>query len=176
MQNVVGTRHQQVTDCLWRDRVSFGCYFGFRGVLRVQIFRNCLNILYAVCPYRKRRTQHDCFNSPAVNRRAAIDQFIDAIRATGLVPPNSIKDDGKIHRFATSDRRRDDAGWLCLLRRQHPPLVPSGPGAPDVTVHGAWTLAARWTPPKSPHIRLSKGRCADNARPRKATRATNASP
>lgn len=41
----------------------------------------------------------------------AADAFRAAIAASGLRPPSVIVPDGRIHRFATSDRRRDDAGW-----------------------------------------------------------------
>jgi putative DNA primase/helicase len=39
------------------------------------------------------------------------EQFRDAIRATGLTPPNSISADGKIHRFSSNGKPRDDSGW-----------------------------------------------------------------
>ena len=40
--------------------------------------------------------------------------FQSAIAAAGLTPPDTIIADGKIHRFATNDRRGDDAGWYIL--------------------------------------------------------------
>ena len=40
--------------------------------------------------------------------------FQGAIAAAGLTPPDTIIADGKIHRFATNDRRGDDAGWYIL--------------------------------------------------------------
>ncbi len=40
--------------------------------------------------------------------------FQAAIADAGLTPPDSIIADGKIHRFATKDKRTDDAGWYCL--------------------------------------------------------------
>lgn len=40
--------------------------------------------------------------------------FQGAIAAAGLTPPDTIISDGKIHRFATNDRRGDDAGWYIL--------------------------------------------------------------
>ncbi len=43
-----------------------------------------------------------------------IEQFRDAIRSAGLTPPNTIIDDGKIHRFSTGGKPRDDSGW-CVL-------------------------------------------------------------
>ena len=49
-------------------------------------------------------------------------QLIDAIRAVGLEPPHSIVMDGKIHRFNTSGKRGDDAGWYIV----YPDGVPSG--------------------------------------------------
>jgi putative DNA primase/helicase len=40
-----------------------------------------------------------------------IDGFRLAIAAAGLAPPETIIDDGAIHRFATNGRRGDDSGW-----------------------------------------------------------------
>lgn len=38
-------------------------------------------------------------------------QFSDAIKASGLTPPDTIMTDGKLHRFSSNGRRDDDAGW-----------------------------------------------------------------
>jgi len=43
-----------------------------------------------------------------------IEQFRDAIQASGLTPPDSIEADGKLRRFASNGRRNDDAGWYLL--------------------------------------------------------------
>lgn len=43
-----------------------------------------------------------------------IEQFRDAIRSAGLTPPDTIIDDGKIHRFRTNGKPRDDSGWYIL--------------------------------------------------------------
>jgi phage/plasmid primase-like uncharacterized protein len=48
--------------------------------------------------------------------------FRDAIRAAGLTPPEQVIDDGKRHRFATSNRRGDVAGWYIL----HGDGIPAG--------------------------------------------------
>jgi phage/plasmid primase-like uncharacterized protein len=48
--------------------------------------------------------------------------FRDAIVAAGLTPPDNIVDDGKRHRFATSSRRGDGAGWYVL----HGDGIPAG--------------------------------------------------
>jgi putative DNA primase/helicase len=45
----------------------------------------------------------------------AQSQFSDAIRASGLPPPDSIIDDGKLHRFSSNGKRSDDAGWYVLF-------------------------------------------------------------
>lgn len=45
----------------------------------------------------------------------SIDQFRTAIAAAGLTPPDSINADGKIHRFSTSGRASDKAGWCQLF-------------------------------------------------------------
>lgn len=42
-------------------------------------------------------------------------QFRDAILKAGIQPPADIVDDGVLHRFATGDRRNDDAGWYTLF-------------------------------------------------------------
>ena len=42
------------------------------------------------------------------------DQFMTAIAAAGLTPPDVIHGDGVLHRFSTSGRRGDDSGWYVL--------------------------------------------------------------
>src|SRR5262249_34999098 len=43
----------------------------------------------------------------------SIEQFRSAILAAGITPPQTIRADGKIHRFSTNGRG-DDAGWYVL--------------------------------------------------------------
>ena len=43
-----------------------------------------------------------------------VEQFKDAMRAAGLIPPDAIEP-GRIVRFSTSDKRGDDAGWCWLF-------------------------------------------------------------
>lgn len=43
-----------------------------------------------------------------------IDQFRDAIAVAGLTPPNDIQGDGKLHRFSTNGKPKDEAGWYAL--------------------------------------------------------------
>ena len=43
-----------------------------------------------------------------------ITDFRDAMLAAGLTPPQHIHADGKVHRFSTSGKRWDKAGWYCL--------------------------------------------------------------
>jgi putative DNA primase/helicase len=43
--------------------------------------------------------------------RAEIEQFRAAIHNAGLTPPELIEPDGKLHRFASSGKRSDDACW-----------------------------------------------------------------
>ncbi|MGE5141448.1 MAG: AAA family ATPase [Rudaea sp.] len=38
-------------------------------------------------------------------------QFRDAIARAGLTPPDNIRADGELHRFASNGKRGDDAGW-----------------------------------------------------------------
>lgn len=51
-----------------------------------------------------------------------IEQFRAAILAAGLTPPDDIHGDGKLHRFSTSGKPRDEAGWYVL----HLDGVPAG--------------------------------------------------
>lgn len=51
-----------------------------------------------------------------------IEQFLQAIRAAGIYPPTEIVADGKIHRFASSGKRNDDAGWYVY----HDDATPAG--------------------------------------------------
>lgn len=52
----------------------------------------------------------------------AIEQFRTAIHNAGLHPPEVIEPDGKLHRFASNDRRSDDAGWYVF----HHDGIPAG--------------------------------------------------
>jgi putative DNA primase/helicase len=51
-----------------------------------------------------------------------VDQFLIAIVASGMTPPTTILDDGKLHRFSPTGKRGDDAGWYVL----HLDGVPAG--------------------------------------------------
>ena len=51
-----------------------------------------------------------------------IDLFKDAIAAAGLPPPDTINADGKIHRFSSNGKPRDDSGWYML----HLDGIPAG--------------------------------------------------
>lgn len=53
---------------------------------------------------------------------SAVDQFMSAIEAAGMVAPTTIHDDGKLHRFSPTGKRGDDAGWYVL----HLDGVPAG--------------------------------------------------
>lgn len=44
-----------------------------------------------------------------------IHQFQDAIRSAGLIPPDVIETDGKLHRFSSNGKRGDGAGWYLLF-------------------------------------------------------------
>lgn len=43
-----------------------------------------------------------------------IDQFRDAMAGAGLIPPDHIEADGTLHRFSSTGKRGDMAGWYCL--------------------------------------------------------------
>ncbi len=47
-------------------------------------------------------------------------QFQDAIAALGIVPPDDIVADGKIHRFSSNGRPNNDAGWYVLYEGDIP--------------------------------------------------------
>ncbi len=49
-------------------------------------------------------------------------QFRDAIQSAGLIPPDVIEPDGKLHRFASNGKHGDDAGWYAL----HDDGIPAG--------------------------------------------------
>ena len=42
------------------------------------------------------------------------NQFLDAIASAGPTPPEDIIDDGKIHRFSSNGKPRDESGWYVL--------------------------------------------------------------
>jgi uncharacterized protein (DUF927 family)/phage/plasmid primase-like uncharacterized protein len=52
----------------------------------------------------------------------ALSQFRDAIVAAGLTPPDSIEADGKLRRFSSNGKPKDDAGWYVL----HGGAIPAG--------------------------------------------------
>jgi putative DNA primase/helicase len=74
-----------------------------------------------------------------------IDQFKDAIAAAGLIPPDVIHADGKLHRFSASGKRGDDTGW-CVL---HLDDVPAG-------VFGCWRLGITETWCGKPDTQLTQ--------------------
>ena len=84
--------------------------------------------------------------------RECIEQFRTAIRNAGLVPPDVVEADGKIHRFASNGKPGDDAGWYVL----HVDGIPAG-------VFGDWRtgeirtwkadVLRGWLPEEEPHHR-----------------------
>jgi putative DNA primase/helicase len=64
-----------------------------------------------------------------------LNAFRVSIEAAGLTPPDTVVDDGKIHRFSTNGKPRDEAGWYML----HGDGVPAG-------TFGCWRsgLQANW--------------------------------
>lgn len=51
-----------------------------------------------------------------------IDQFLRSIQAAGITPPDSVLEDGKLHRFSSNGKPRDEAGWYIL----HSGNIPAG--------------------------------------------------
>jgi len=43
-----------------------------------------------------------------------ITSFREAIQLAGIRPPEIIHDDGQLHRFGTSEKPGDKAGWYIL--------------------------------------------------------------
>ena len=80
----------------------------------------------------------------------AVEQFRDAIRAAGLVPPDTIEADGELHRFASNGKRGDLAGWYTL----HGDGIPAGS-------FGCWRLG------------LSESWCANIGRSPRTTSANS---
>jgi putative DNA primase/helicase len=62
------------------------------------------------------------------------EQFREAIRMAGLVPPDTIHPDGKLHRFACDGKRGDDAGWYVLFAN----ATPAG-------IFGSWRTGEKHT-------------------------------
>ena len=60
--------------------------------------------------------------SPIAAAINPLQAFQAAMLAAGMTPPDTIIADGKIHRFATNDRRGDDAGFYVL----HLDGIPAG--------------------------------------------------
>jgi len=54
-------------------------------------------------------------------------QLADAMLSAGIEPPENIKIDGKVHRFSTNGRKRDDSGWYIIF-----------PDAPVAGRFGCW--------------------------------------
>lgn len=65
---------------------------------------------------------------------AHVDEFRQAIMSAGLPAPRSIEADGALHRFSTSDRRRDSAGWYVLF-----------PDSPVAGIFGCWRTGEQHT-------------------------------
>ena len=62
-------------------------------------------------------------------------QFRDAIVAAGLTPPDVIEADGKLRRFSSNGKLKDDAGWYVL----HGGAIPAGTiGDHRTGVHQNW--------------------------------------
>ena len=74
------------------------------------------------------------------------EHFRLAIAAQGLEPPESINADGVIHRFSSSGRRGDDAGWYVL----HLDGIPAGSfGCWRSDVNSSWCAKSDSTMTKS---------------------------
>jgi putative DNA primase/helicase len=52
----------------------------------------------------------------------AVEQFRDAIQSAGLPPPHIVIPGGKLHRFATNGKPKDDSGWYVF----HEDGIPAG--------------------------------------------------
>jgi len=50
----------------------------------------------------------------------AVMEFREAIASAGLTPPDDIIDDGKLHRFSSNGKKRDDSGWYKIVLDERP--------------------------------------------------------
>ncbi len=67
--------------------------------------------------------------------RDVTEQFRDAIKSAGLIPPDMIESDGRLHRFGSIGKRGDNAGWYAL----HGDGVPAGSfGDWRTGIHETW--------------------------------------
>lgn len=65
--------------------------------------------------FNRKSTTHRGFPAPTgILGSNPAEQFRAAIASSGLIPPETIEGDGKIHRFSSSGRRGDDSGWYLL--------------------------------------------------------------
>ena len=55
-------------------------------------------------------------------KKDPIELFRSAMESAGLMPPDDIRADGKLHRFSPSGKRKDDAAWYVL----HLDNIPAG--------------------------------------------------
>lgn len=62
------------------------------------------------------------------------EQFRSAILTAGLTPPDAIEADGRLHRFSTNGKAKDDAGWYMLYLD----------GTPAGTF-GCWRTGRKWS-------------------------------
>ncbi len=74
-----------------------------------------------------------------------INAFKDSIASAGLIPPDVIHADGKLHRFSASGKRGDDTGWHVL----HLDGVPAG-------AFGCWRLGITETWCSKPDTELTQ--------------------
>ena len=86
---------------------------------------------------------------PPITEPDVIDQFREAIASAGLTPPDVIKADGTLHRFASDGRRGDDSGYYTL----HLDGVPAG-------MFGCWRAGIR----QSWHARDARKRTPEELR------------
>ena len=75
----------------------------------------------------------------------AVEQFRDSIQGAGLVPPDSIEADGKFHRFSSSGKRGDDAGWY-VYHGDEVPFGAFGCWRSDVKEHWRANIGRKLSP------------------------------
>lgn len=69
-------------------------------------------------------------------------QFIEAIQAAGITPPDKVIPDGEIHRLSTNGKRSDEAGWYVL----HIDGIPAGRfGCWRAGIDQAWCSKSKTT-------------------------------
>ena len=109
-----------------------------------------------------------------ITQSEAISQFIDAMRAAGLTPPDSIEATGKLARFSTNGKRGDDSGWYVFHGDGGIPAGAFGDWRSDVHVTWAANIGRTLTPKELAENRKRMDAARRMAEAEKASKAARA--